>query len=51
MDEETPQTQANGEAGKSLKEIGGEVFDAVKGPVFWIAVGYIACKYMDRKKS
>jgi hypothetical protein len=23
--------------------------DKVKGPIFWLAVGYIACKITDRK--
>jgi hypothetical protein len=50
MPEEVP--KANGEEnGKSLKEAGAAIFDAIKGPVFWIAVGYGVCKYMDRKKS
>lgn len=24
--------------------------DKLKGPVFWVAVGYITCKFLDRKK-
>lgn len=26
------------------------MFDKVKGPVFWVALGYVVCKVMDRKK-
>lgn len=26
------------------------MLDSVKGPVFWLAVGYFACKFLDRKR-
>ena len=34
----------------SAKEGIKSVFDSIKTPVFWLAVGYIACKVLDRKK-
>lgn len=27
------------------------MMDAVKGPVFWLAVGYFTCKFLDRKRA
>ena len=39
------------ESGRSLKEIASGALDSVKGPVFWLAVGFFACKFMDRRKK
>lgn len=27
------------------------LLDKVKGPVFWFAIGFVACKLIDRKKK
>lgn len=35
---------------KSLKQMGQDALNTVKGPIFWVAVGYIICKWTDRKK-
>lgn len=48
-------TKINGEP-QSVEIVGGmkesavNIFDKVKTPVFWVAVGYVICKVMDRKK-
>jgi len=37
--------------GKSIKEAGKDFFNSIKTPVFWLAIGYGICKFMDRKKK
>lgn len=29
----------------------GNIIESIKGPVFWLAVGYFACKFFDRKSK
>lgn len=36
--------------GKSIKEVATGFFNSIKTPVFWLAIGYFGCKFMDRKK-
>lgn len=45
------QNEVVGAEPKSLKEMGNDVLNAVKGPVFWLTVGFLICKYIDRKKK
>ncbi len=44
------QPEVAGQESKSLKEMSQGFFDSLKGPVLWIAIGYMACKFFDRKK-
>ena len=47
-----PQQPAPPEAmGGSLKDMATNFFDSLKGPVFWVAVGFVTCKFLDRKKG
>ena len=50
MPEENQNQPAPAE-GRSIKEAGLDLFNAIKTPVFWLAIGYGICKYMDRKKA
>jgi hypothetical protein len=37
--------------GTTLTETLNSGLNKIKGPVFWFAIGFALCKYMDRKKS
>lgn len=47
MPEENQVTETGG---KSIKEAVSGFFNAIKTPVFYIAIGYVTCKFLDRKK-
>jgi len=37
--------------GKSIKEMSTDLFNSLKTPVFWVALGFLTCKFMDRKNK
>ncbi len=48
MNNEAPEVVG---ATTSIKDMATTALNSVKGPVFWVAIGYFACKFMDRKKK
>lgn len=36
---------------KSIKDMAVGFYESIKGPIFWTAIGYTVCKFMDRKKK
>ena len=50
MSEEEKAAAAAMVSPEGAKNIIATTFDKVKGPVFWLALGYVVCKYTDRKR-
>jgi len=50
MEKENNNISTVGQEGGLVNQVQG-LFDKVKSPVFWVAIGFVTCKFLDRKKK
>lgn len=50
MNSQSPITTMGAETSGLVASAQG-LLDKIKGPVFWFAIGFVACKLIDRKKK